>query len=180
MKLRKTVTVDEVMAFDPWGEWSREKVEEVFSGRKRMDLAAIKVVPEGVLSWDEKLWVILRDEFITERNLHLLGCHFVERAFRGEQARGHKIEPCYRKAIRIKRRWARGELSNRELVGVVIQVKQDAWPLCRAVMWAVHPALEGVWWVAEYSATSAPNRAAEQRWQFEFTCDVIEGRRVLK
>ena len=115
-----TVTIDQVMSFRPCGydkdddgkHYTRNRVTQLFAGRDgvtAMDVLTCADVPD-----EDKLWLVLRTEFMPEMMIHELACDFassvmwiVEKHTPGEKRPQNAID--------VKRRWIRGEATDEEL-----------------------------------------------------------------
>lgn len=94
----------------------------------------------------DKLWVMLRPETLSEKQLHLLACDFAESVlhfFENEYPNDNRP----RQAIEAKRRWVNGEISDSEL--------QTAW----AAAWDARAA-RAAWAAWDARDASAAARAA--------------------
>ena len=69
----KKITVREIMELKPCSDYPEEKVKVLIGGGK---------TPLEILDLDipknDKFWLLLRPEYISERNLHLLACDFTQ------------------------------------------------------------------------------------------------------
>ena len=118
----KTVTVDQFLTFGPcWGE---ERVRE-FAGGKNEWTALDVLKAEGV-SGKDKLWAVLREEFIAAPILHEFACRCAENALKLVD----NPDPRSVNAIEVKRRWMRGEATDMELAAA----EAAAWDAARAAL----------------------------------------------
>jgi len=107
----KSVTVDEVMAWQPCPHYSGARVKQLFAGRERLtaeDIAALKIPAP------DRFWALLHHEFLTDEQMHLLACNIAEDVLPiFEQEYPNDDRP--RRAIEAKRAWLRGEISDDDL-----------------------------------------------------------------
>ena len=68
----KRITIDYILSLDPC--YNREELEELFRGRKW--IAPRTVCKEA--KPEDALWLLLREDFFTEKQLRLLACDFAE------------------------------------------------------------------------------------------------------
>jgi len=109
----KAVTVDQVMAWEPCQEYTRERVEALFAGREALTAADIvNLVDIPAL---DKMFAILHPEFLTEQQAHYLACDFAETALPAFE-RLFPTDTAPRLAVEAKRAWIRGEISDEELI----------------------------------------------------------------
>lgn len=116
---QKTVTIDQVMAWEPCGcddehdgtNYTRQRVTELFASREMLiptDIATLAIPAE------DKIWALLHTEFLSEQQMHELACQFAETALPlYEQEYPDDQRP--RQAIEAKRAWLRGEIGDHEL-----------------------------------------------------------------
>jgi hypothetical protein len=197
-KIRKTATLDEIMALGPCME--REEVAEFFGTRKRLNLDDLVAIPFPKLSYANKLWVLLHEEFIPEKELHLLACRYAERALRREREAGREPDARSWEVLRVKRRWVAGRATDEELEAAEAEAawaartaaaeawaawrEEAAWAAARAAAWAAWRAAAWAAWRAE-AARAAARAAAwaawreeESKWQYHAALRVI--RRVYR
>jgi hypothetical protein len=103
----KTVTVDQFLTFGPcWGE---EEVRK-FAGDKN-EWTALDVLKAEDVSAEDKLWAVLREDFIDVPILHEFACRCAENALKLVD----NPDPRSVNAIAVKRRWMRGEATDVDL-----------------------------------------------------------------
>ena len=107
----KKLTIDQVLAMDPCEKYDRERITELAAGRNELSLLEILDLD---IPHEDKIWVVLRKEFLSERDLHLLACDFAEYSlpiwekWRPDDTR-------VRNAIAVKRKWINGDATDEEL-----------------------------------------------------------------
>lgn len=148
----KTVTFEQFLTFGPcWlkeeGGW--ERLERIASRKKEWTALDVMRLPDDEVSPKDKLWVVLREEFVDARTLHEFACICAERAL---TLKGVKDEQCWN-AIKAKRAWLRGEISDDELYAAGTAAWTEAWDAGR-------------------SAASA----AERKWQCGKLIDLLENK----
>ena len=182
----KTVTVDAVMAWIPCKEYTRELVTALFAGRDTLsarDIAGLDIPSE------DKLWSMLRNEFLTDNQMHVLACDFAERVVHLCGA-----DPHPQAAIDAKRAWVRGEITGDELAAAraaAWAAARDAawdaawgaawatawataWDAARAAAWATARDAAGAARDAAGAAAWAAGRDDEWAWQIGHVLEVIE------
>jgi hypothetical protein len=145
----RNLTVDLVMSFDPC--YSRARVETLAAGRA--ELTPLEACDLPIPAAD-RLWLLLREEFLPAAALHWLACNFAEDALQAERAAGREPDARSWAAIEAKRRWLRGEVTTAELRAV-----------CRAAMRAARAASEAAATAARAAAWAggAATRAVEEQ-----------------
>ena len=152
----KTVTVDQFLTFGPcWGE---ERVRE-FAGDKN-EWTALDVLKAEGISADDKLWAVLREEFIDAHFLHEFACRCAENAFKLVES----PDPRSVEAIAVKRRWLRGEATDTELDAACAAAQYAARDAARDAAWSAARAAAGdaAWSAARDAAWSAARDAQVQ------------------
>ena len=127
-----SVTVDQVLDWSPCDEYTRERIEELFAGRKKVN--AHDVLAMGIPDAD-KLWAVLREEFIPAEALHEFACRVAEQALLKAREVGREPDARSWQAIKIKRRWLKGEASDSDRAAI--------WAAARAAAWSASVAVEG-------------------------------------
>ena len=148
----KTVTVEQFKSFRPcWLETAegREKFARIAAIRNEWTALDVLNLPD--VSAQDKLWSVLREEFIDAPILHEFACRCAEYALTFVR------EPDSRSiaAIEAKRKWLRGEISNDDLTA--------AWA-ARAAAWAADAAARAAADAAARAAADAAARAADAAW----------------
>ena len=171
----KTVTVDAVMAWNPCREYTNDRVTALFAGRETLsarDIAGLDIPSE------DKLWSMLRNEFLTDNQMHVLACDFAERVVHLCGA-----DPHPQAAIDAKRAWVRGEITDYELAAAWGAARGAARAAARAAAWATawdaartaaYAAAGDDAWTAAWTAAYAAAGDAEQAWQIGRVLEVIE------
>ncbi len=101
---KPAVTVDQVMEWDPCSDYPRERVEELWTGRPA--LTALEILDLDIPGAD-RLWAVLRNEFLSDRELRELACDFAESVIHIYE-RNCPGDDRPRNAINVARRFAHG------------------------------------------------------------------------
>ena len=98
------ITVNQIMVWNPCHEYTKERVTKLIGkGKTPLQIAKLKIPAQDIL------WVLLREEIIPARELHLLACDFA-------QAVAHlNLDPRVQAAIDAKRLWVDGKITNEQL-----------------------------------------------------------------
>jgi len=107
----KRVTLNQVMAWEPCAEYSRADIKKLFGRRK---YATAQYVFDLDIPAQDKLWVLLHEEFIPENELRLLACEFAMKALSIFEKQ-HPDDDRPRRCIQVARRYACGRASDEEL-----------------------------------------------------------------
>jgi hypothetical protein len=151
----KTVTVEEFLKFDPC--YSGEEIRKI-AGDKRewtaLDVLALEDVPPK-----DRLWAVLREEFIPARTLHEFACAVAEEALAGVE----HPDPRASAGPAAKRKGLHGEISDAELRSAHLDAWNAAAEAASAAALAAArgaTAAENVAWAARAAAGDAAERDA--------------------
>jgi len=107
-----TVTVEQFKAFGPcWLEDTEGRKKFRLLAAVRNEWTALDILRLPDVSLEDKLWSVLREEFIPAPMLHEFGCWCAEQAL----ALIDKPDPRSVAAIAAKRAWLRSEITDEEL-----------------------------------------------------------------
>ena len=178
----KTVTYDEFLKFEPcWlnCDDGAAKLEEIGKRQEQWTAMDVLNLPEDEVSAEDKLWAVLRPEFIEKDILHEFACRCAEEAL------SHIENPDPRSvaAIEAKRKWVRGEISDDELDAAryaarfvarsaARDVARDAArsAACSAARYAARGTADDAAWYAAWSAA----RDAARTHQVEMLKELLE------
>ena len=108
----KTVTVEQFKSFRPcWLETAEGRKRFVRISTIRNEWTALDVLNLPYVSAQDKLWSVLREEFIKAPILHEFACRCAEYALSFVK----NPDPRSIAAIEAKRKWLRGEITDTEL-----------------------------------------------------------------
>ena len=156
MKL-KTCTAKGVMSWEPCcPPYSVEYVRTLFAGRRRVD--ALDILSMRI-PYEDRLWAVLRPKLIPERILHEYACWCAKWTLKREREAGREPDPRSWEAIRIKRLWLAGKVTDEELA----KAKSAAWYAARCAAWSLDDsaAKSAAKSAARCAARSAAKSAAE-------------------
>ena len=120
----KTVTVEQFKSFRPcWLETAegREKFARIASIRNEWTALDVLNLPD--VSAQDKLWSVLREDFIEAPMLHEFACRCAEYALSFVES----PDPRSIAAIEAKRKWLRGEITDAELYAAWYAARYAAW-----------------------------------------------------
>lgn len=147
MKIKKRVTIEDVLELNPCCCYSRNRLRQLFGRRKYLTLEDLDKMEIPV---SHKLWLLLREDFIPAKELHLLACKFAERALRRERKSGCEPNAESWAAIKAKRDWVKAKISDEQLLTAWINLA------------ALRPSRLAIssMWTAEEAATCATEETA--------------------
>ena len=151
----KTVTVEQFKSFRPcWLETAEGRKRFARIAAIRNEWTALDVLNLPGVSAADKLWSVLREEFIDAPILHEFACRCAEYALSFMD----NPDPRSIAAIEAKRKWLRGEITDMEL-RAARDVARDA---ARDAAWyaARYAARDAAWYAARCAAWAAERDAA--------------------
>ncbi len=150
----QTVTYEEFLDFGPcWLEYEggAERIKayfDRFGGR----MSALDILNLDDVSAEDKLWSVLREEFIPAPILHEFACVCAEYAI----SLLDNPDPRSIKAVEVKRAWLRGEATDEELAAA----RNAAWDASDAARAADSAAA----WATDRDAARAARVASDVAW----------------
>ena len=178
----KAVTYEQVLAMSPcWcstgkGRRRLKRYADKLGGKATaLDILRLSRVPAA-----DRLWLVLREDFVDAPMLHEIACRCAERALTQS---GVTDKRCW-DAIEAKRGWLRGEVSGEQLAAARAAARAAAWDAALAAARdvaraaardaarsaasdAARDAARSAASDAARSAASAAARGAEQKWQID-------------
>ena len=154
----KTVTYEEFLKLDPcWLEYEggKERIKayfDRFGGR----MSALDILNLDDVSEEDRLWAVLREEFIPAPILHEFACVYAEYAL----SLIKNPDPRSVNAIKVKRAWLRGEATDEELAAArdaACDAYDAAWKVAYA---AARYDARSAAWAPDVCAAKAARRAA--------------------
>ena len=152
------------MSFNPC--YDKEYIEELFGGKKR--LAPKTVLKMENVSAGDKIWLLCRNEFMTEKNQRLFACDCAEHTLQYfEEEYPNDKRP--RNAIEVSRRYANGNATDKELSAAARAAYSAASKAAYSAAYSADysAASSAAYW-ATYKASRAASWAAsraEREWQ---------------
>ena len=166
----KNVTVGQFKSFRPcWLETAEGRKRFARIAAIRDEWTALDVLNLPNVSAADKLWSVLREEFIDAPILHEFACRCAEYALSFVD----NPDPRSIAAIDAKRKWLRGEIADKELAAsraaamatARAAARDAAWAAARAAAWAAagaaaRAAARAAAWAAAWDAARDAARAA--------------------
>ena len=151
-EIMKKVTLSQFMLLDPC--YSEEQIIDIIGDKKEM--TALEVLDLDIPA-EDRLWAVLREEFIDASILHEFACRCAEEALKLV----YKPEPQIVAVIEAKRKWIRGEIFESELTAA----RDAAWNTARNAAWntardATWNAVRNAAWNAVRDAVRSASSAA--------------------
>ena len=174
----KSVTIDQVMAWEPCSDYPRKLVEELAAGRT--EITAPEIVSLEIPA-EDRLWMLLHNEFLTDAQMYELACRFAEAALKKERDAGSEPDVRSWAAIEAKRKWLNGEITDNELAAAVANarnVARAAASTVEVVAWAAtlddaRAAARDAAWAATMDAATAAVLCAARSEHLAMTLAMI-------
>lgn len=161
----KTVTVEQFKSFRPcWLETAEGRADFARIAAIRDEWTALDVLNLPNVSAGDKLWSVLREEFIDAPILHEFACRCAEYALSFVD----NPDPRSIAAIDAKRKWLRGEITDKELDAARAAAWDAAWDAARD---AARAAAMAAAWAAEWDA----ELDAATEHEIEMLRELLEG-----
>lgn len=142
----KTVKLEKLLTFNTYWldeEDSKERLREI--GLRKNEWTALDVLALEEVSADDRLWTVLREDFLSKNTLYEFALLCAEHTLTITKVTDKR---CW-DAIKVKRAWIRGEATDDELDTA-----------CDAAQTAAWDALQTVAWDTAWDAAQAAARAA--------------------
>jgi hypothetical protein len=162
-----TVTVEQFEKFGPcWLEDAEGRKKFRLLAKIRNEWSALDILnlPNEQVSPEDKLWAVLREEFIPAPVLHEFACRCAEQAL----SLVGNPDPRSVAAIAAKRAWLKGEINDEQLDAA----RAAAWDAARDAAWDA--AWAAAWDAARAAAWDAA-RAAARDAQITMLIDMLAG-----
>ena len=164
----KTVTVEQFKSFRPcWLETAEGRADFARIAAIRDEWTALDVLNLPDVSAADKLWSVLREEFIDAPILHEFACRCAEYALSFVD----NPDPRSIAAIEAKRKWLRGEIKDKELRAARAAANAAAWDAANA---AARYAANAAAWDAANAAANAAARYAAWEHELEILRELLE------
>ena len=148
-----TVTVKDILSFEPCEEWTEERIKKAFGKKNKVD--ALWILNQKHVSTLDRLWLVLREELLPAPVLQEFECLCTKRILQKERRAGKEPDPRSWAVIKAKRAWLKGEITDEELA-VALEGARNTWWTTNAT-WAARVV---VWW-----DTGGDEEKAERKWQ---------------
>ena len=155
----KTVTVEQFRNFGPcWLETVEGRGKFARIAAIKNEWTALDVLNLPDVSVQDKLWSVLREEFIEAPILHEFACRCAEYALSFVES----PDPRSIAAIEAKRKWLRGEITDAELAAARVAARVAARIAAQDVAWVIARVMaqDAAWAAARHIVWSAANDAA--------------------
>ena len=157
--MKTKITVADILNLNPCGSrYTEEYLAVLFGGRN--SVTAKEILLDTRVPAEDKLWVVLREEFLPEALLYEFACFVAESLLQAERAEGREPDVRSWAAIEARRSWLRGEIDDTTLAAARAAawdaVRAAAWDAAMAAAWdAAMVASRDAAWAAVWAATRA-------------------------
>ena len=141
-----TVTYEQFLMFEPCWLYDKRKFTRLKKiGSRKREWNALDVLRLEEVTIEDRMWAVLREEFLPAHLLHEYACRCADYVL----SKIDNPDPRSVNAIKAKRKWLRGEISNKELATARNEARAVAWNA------ALDVALDATWVSARDAAWNA-------------------------
>ena len=115
-----SITIEQVMDWEPCDEYSIERVTELFADRETLTIVDVFALS---IPAKDRLWVLLREDCVPAPTLHEFACRCAEQALHYAGT----IDPRSVAAIAARRACLRGEISDQDMAAAADAARVAAW-----------------------------------------------------
>jgi hypothetical protein len=168
------LTVREMMRLGPCPDYTLSLVRNLWGDRERC--TATDILRMDIPAKD-RLWAVLREEFLSEKTLQIAACDFAEHVLPVYENR-YSDNNAPRHCIEVKRRHIEGEATDKELWGAMTAAAAAAAAAYHAAYHAARAAYHAARAAsaADAAACAAADYSAECEWQVAHLLEMIEGK----
>jgi len=149
-----TITLETIKSFNP----CEDGLENFIKHHKDFSGSPLDLLELGNVSVSDKFWLLFRDEFIPENDLHEIACKFAESVLHiYEEQYPNDQRPL--QAIEAKRKFIKGLITRDELDAARDELDAARYA-ARDAAWAAAWAARAAAWAARYAARDAARAAA--------------------
>ena len=160
----RTVTYEEFLKLDPGWLYGEERIKACFD-RFEGKVSALDILNLDNVSAEDRLWTVLREEFIPAPILHEFACACAEYTLTLIDNPDQRSI----KAVEVKRAWLRGEATDKELDAARDAACSAAYSADRYADWAAREAARATARAARATARATARAAAwhasEAAWE---------------
>jgi hypothetical protein len=158
----KKYTVQDILNFRPCDEYTQERIEKLFKLVGCKKYVTLPKIFKADIPVQDLFWLVLRPEFIPEKQLHEIGIWCFERIAQPIWEKYYPNDNRPQEAIRIKKLWLKNKATDEELAAARAAAGEAAgaaaWAAARAAAGAA--AREAAWAAAREAARAAAWEAA--------------------
>lgn len=119
-----TVTYEQFLKFEPCWLYDKRKSTRLKKiGSRKREWNALDVLRLEEVTIEDRMWAVLREEFLPAHLLHEYACRCADYVL----SKIDNPDPRSVNAIKAKRKWLRGEISNKELTTARNEARAVAW-----------------------------------------------------
>ena len=115
--MSRHITPADIAGMSTCPTWTKARINAVFARRGVTSASLLEIAGCGEVPLGDRLWLLLREEFIPARELRLLACQWAREqvAFASSRPMMIRIDPRSIKAIDVAERYANGDATDEEL-----------------------------------------------------------------
>lgn len=112
-------SVQDILNFNPCDEYTEEKIYELFKSVGCKKYITIDKLFKVNIPHDDFFWLILRTDFIPEKELHMIAIWCFERIAQPIWEKYYPDDKRPQEAIKIKKLWLKGKATDQQLAAAV-------------------------------------------------------------
>jgi len=157
----KSITVDGIMSLGPCDDYTREILEDLRKSQcGRRKKITMKDILTSAVPPEDRLWLVLRNEFLTDKELHEIAIWCWEKIARPIWEKHYPDDKRPHEAVKVKKLWLKGKATDEELDlardAAWIAVGDAARAAARDAAWiAARAAARAAAWIAVGDAARA-------------------------
>jgi len=130
--MKKKFSVQDILDFNPCSSYTEERITELFKSVGCKKYVTVDKLFKANIPHDDFFWLILRPEFIPEKELHQIAIWCFERIAQPVWEKYYPDDKRPQEAVRIKKLWLKGKSTVEELAAARDAAREAA----RAASWA--------------------------------------------
>lgn len=132
-------SVQDILDLNPCDEYTEEKITELFKSVNCKKYITVEKLFKVNIPRNDFFWLILRPEFIPEKQLHQIAIWCAERIAIPIWEKYYPDDKRPQEAVRIKKLWLKGKATSEELDAAGVAARAAAWAAAgdaaRAAAW---------------------------------------------
>jgi len=113
--MKTKISVQDILAFNPCDEYTEERIAELFKSVGCKKYITVDKLFKVNIPHQDFFWLILRNDFIPEKELHLIAIWCFERIAQPIWEKYYPEDNRPQEAIRVKKLWLEGQATFSEL-----------------------------------------------------------------
>ena len=125
--MKKKFSVQDILDFNPCSDYTEEKLTELFKSVGCKKYVTVDKLFKANIPHQDFFWLILRTDFIPEKQLHEIAIWCFERIAQPIWEKYYPNDNRPQEAIKIKKLWLKGKATIEELIAARAAARDAAW-----------------------------------------------------